>query len=523
MKKNIAIYSAFIIPVILTIIIHIYAFPKAKADFDQFKQYDDMVNFYNDGVFPTVGTKMWSADADYTPRMPGGFYYIVYTLLYKITNENFVLSRVVFMILCLFTLAIFLFWFYKRFGKYMASILSALILCNAYLFFASIDIYNPNIMIYLSFILFILFCEYVVDGKYSYISALFMFPLIALMGQCHFGVFFSIVPTLIVYHIVRFKKLTRKYIIPLLLSVFISFLLYLPYLISEINNGFSNTLSMISFREGGKFVGLPQIYCMLIYPTTEMSIFYGRTNAILYFWFKNNPFLLFGALMLLLTAVLSIYSFIYSTKKVLSKDYKINDNIDIMLKESMVLYLIYVPTTLFVFFIAKSKPGTFHYIYNVFALSFVPILIFIKNIEKGKLIKLKNILPIFAILVSVAFSLQIVRSVELYMKKYGYDNHKNLMEAIIKDANGNEFSLDSIRILSTIVELYDLASDMYGISDKWNMNENAKLTYFIYSRDMYFFDGKWEDVKEGKNKPIPQNAVKIWGDEVLAVYKYIKD
>lgn len=55
------------------------------------------------------------------------------------------------------------------------------------------------------------------------------------------------------------------------------------------------------------------------------------------------------------------------------------------------------------------------------------------------------------------------------------------------------------------------------------MNENAKLTYFIYSRDMYFFDGKWEDVKEGKNKPIPQNAVKIWGDEVLAVYKYIKD
>lgn len=523
MKKNIILYSAFIIPIILTIIIHIYGFPRAKADFDQFKQYDDMVTLYNMNSIPVLGTKMWNADADYTPRMPGGFYYILYTFIYRITNDNFFISRIVFMFLCFVVLFVFLLWLYKRFGKYITAVFTALLLCNAYLFFASIDIYNPNPMIYLSFILLILFCEYVSDGKYSYVSALFMFPIIALMAQCHFAVFFSIVPSLIVYHIIRFKTLTKKYIVPLLISVFISFLLYLPYLISEINNGFSNTLSMLSFREGGKLVGLPQIYCMLIYPTTEMSIFYGRTNAILYFWFKDNPFLVFMALMLLLTAVFSITSFVFSAKKVFTKNNQSFDIRDIMLRESMILYLIYIPTTLLVFFIAKSKPGTFHYIYNAFALSFVPILILTKYIEEGRFMKLKTFLPIFAIFVSIALSLHIFRTINLYTKQYSYDNHKALMQSIINDSNGEDFDLNTIRTISTIKEMYKFASIMYGISDEWNMNEEAKLTYFIFNRDMYFFTGKWTDVKEGKNKPIPEDAVKIWGDDVLAVYRYMKD
>ena len=40
---------------------------------------------------------------------------------------------------------------------------------------------------------------------------------------------------------------------------------------------------------------------------------------------------------------------------------------------------------------------------------------------------------------------------------------------------------------------------------------------------MYFFEGKWKDVKDDKNKPIPENSVKIYGNDALSVYKYIKD
>ena len=522
--KNTIIYITFIIPILLSILIHIYGFDKAKADFDQFKQYDDMRNYYDNKIFPTLGTKMWNADLDSTPRMPGGFFYIVYTNLYKLSGENFNLTRLYFMFLTTIILFVFLFWLYKRFGKYITAVFLALIICNAYLFFANIDIYNPNLVIFLSFIFLILFCEYVADSKYSFISALLMFPLLALMAQCHFAIFFSIVPSLIVYHIIRFKKLTKKYIMPLIASVFISFLFYLPYLISEIQNGFLNTISMLSFREGGKLVGLPQIYCMFIYPTTEMSIFYGRTNAILYFWFKNNYAFIFEALILILSALFSIYALFFAVKKIFSNTFKNSKDIkDIMLKESMILYLIYIPTTILVFVIAKSKPGTFHYIYNAFALSFIPIIILIKYIFENKSVKYKNILSLFAISISLSFSLQIVRTINLYTYPYNYDNHKKLLYSIIEDANGESFRIESIRIQPIVNSMYKLVSAMYNESDKWNVDENSKLTYFIFDKNMYFFEGKWDDIKDGKNKPIPQNSIKIWGDDNLAVYKYIED
>lgn len=521
---NKIIYITFIIPMLLTILIHIYGFDKAKADFDQFKQYDDMRYFYDNKIFPTVGTKTWDASIDSTPRMPGGFFYIVYTNLYKLSGENLNLARLYFMFLTTIILFAFLFWFYKRFGKNITAVFFALIICNAYLFFNNIDIYNPNLVIFLSFILLMLFCEYVADGRYSFISALLMFPLLALMAQCHFAIFFSMVPTLIVYHIIKFKSLTRKYIIPLVLSVFISFLFYLPYLIDEIQNGFANTLSMISFRDGGKLVGLPQIYCMLIYPTTEMSIFYGRKNAILYFWFKNNYAFIFEGFILILSALFSIYSLFFSIKNKIFSKVSENNITDIMLKESLILYLIYIPTTLLIFFIAKSKPGTFHYIYNAFALSFVPIIILIKYIFDNKSVKYKNILSIFAVLISVSFSLQIVRTINLYTHPYNYENHKKLLYSIIEDSNGEKFKIETIQRRQYLVNyMYRLASSMYNESDRWNSDDNAKLTYFIYDKDWYFFEGKWSDVKDGKNKPIPENAIKIWGDDNLAIYKYIKD
>ncbi|PPS21761.1 hypothetical protein DJ52_08880, partial [Brachyspira murdochii] len=63
-------------------------------------------------------------------------------------------------------------------------------------------------------------------------------------------------------------------------------------------------------------------------------------------------------------------------------------------------------------------------------------------------------------------------------------NHKALMQSIINDSNGEDFDLNTIRTISTIKEMYKFASIMYGISDEWNMNEEAKLTYFIFNRDM---------------------------------------
>ena len=63
--------------------------------------------------------------------------------------------------------------------------------------------------------------------------------ILAIMAQGHFFTFFSLIPTVIVYLIIKYKR-TLKYIIFWAIGVFISFLEYLPYLISEIQNNFSN-------------------------------------------------------------------------------------------------------------------------------------------------------------------------------------------------------------------------------------------------------------------------------------------
>lgn len=522
MKKNIIIYLAFIIPIILTIIIHVYGFPIPKAYLDEFKQYDDMRNFYDNGIFPTLGTKMTNAALEHTPRMPGGFYYILYSFLYKISNENDTFMRLSFMILCMIILFLFIFWLYKRFGKYTAVVLSGFLLCNAYLFFSSTDIYNPNVVIYLSFIFIILFYEYVIDSKYSYISALFMFPIIALMAQCHFALFFSMVPSLIVYHIIRFKKITKKYIIPISISVFISFLIYLPYLISEIKNGFYNTSLMLLIKEGGRFIGLPQIYSMILFPTTEISIFYGRTSGILYFWLHNNTIFIFEALILLISVLFSVYSIFFSIKRLIVNKNSENTITDIILREGMILYLTYIPVTLLTFFVLKSYPGTFHYIYNAFALSFIPIITLVKHIE-NKSGNLKNLLMIFSILFSLSSSFHVIRTIDIFIAPFTYDNQKDLVSSIVNDSKGESFYIDTVRDKDDKKLLYTLAANRYGFKDQWNMDENSKLIYFIYDRNIYFNSSKWNDIKEGKNKSIPENSVKIWGDDALAVYKYIKD
>ncbi len=253
-KKNILKYGIFCIAIVLTIVLHIYGFMYGRSDtdvdIDQFIHFMDMKEHYDNNSLPVLGTSAQSFPREYLPRVPGGFFYTIFTLAYKLAFGNYEATRIIFSIFCFSFLIIFIIWLFKRFTKSIAIFMSVLLLCNAYLYFASIGMYNPNITLFLSFLFLILFCEYTRDDKYSKVAALFMFPILALMAQAHFALFFSMVPTLILYLIINFKKQTKRYIIPLAISVFISFLTYLPYLISELQNGFYNTNLMLNFRSG---------------------------------------------------------------------------------------------------------------------------------------------------------------------------------------------------------------------------------------------------------------------------------
>ena len=52
--------------------------------------------------------------------------------------------------------------------------------------------------------------KFVID-KSACISSIFIFPILALESMCHIAVFFSIVPTFIIYLIIRWKKTKNVY------------------------------------------------------------------------------------------------------------------------------------------------------------------------------------------------------------------------------------------------------------------------------------------------------------------------
>ena len=256
--------SLIVISAILCLFISFYAIDKRYIGMDQVQHFYDMKKWYDSGKLPTTGARFIASsiiDGEFTtPRVPGGAYYIFYTLFYKLANDSLIKARIINLIFSFFILSLFLIWLYKKFGIFIASIMTALVLCNPYVIMSITDFWNPNITLIFSFLFFILLFEYIDSSsdKIKKASSIFIFPILAIMAQGHFVVFFSMVPTIIIYLIIRFKN-TKNYLLYWTLGVFISFLLYLPYLISEFQSGFNNINLAINIRDRINKIPIPQI------------------------------------------------------------------------------------------------------------------------------------------------------------------------------------------------------------------------------------------------------------------------
>lgn len=201
--------------------------------------------------------------------------------------------------------------------------MSPLILLNGYLVKAMTNFWNPNISLIFSFIFFILLYEYIdkKSNKKTVISSIFIFPVLAIIAQGHFASFFSVIPTMIFYLIVTYKN-TIKYLKYWILGIFLSFLLYLPYLISEINNSFINTKSMMSKGYGVSRIIVAKVQALFLFPTNEMSSHYlqGLKN-IIEFW-TSSPSYIYGLIFLVLSIIFSLYCLINMLYYVFNFKYK---------------------------------------------------------------------------------------------------------------------------------------------------------------------------------------------------------
>ncbi|AEM22588.1 hypothetical protein Bint_1972 [Brachyspira intermedia PWS/A] len=344
-------------------------------------------------------------DSEEDSRVPGGYFYLTYMIKYLIGGQTYEGARLVNLITSILISIIFFVWLYKRFSLTTFTIILMLMSVNVYFLRAGNDIYNPHNPFILSFIFLPVLYEYLYNEK-KFIYAVLLFPILALSAQCHFSNFFSIIPSLIVFLIIRWKKDTKKNIIPLSIGVFISFLTYLPYLIYQFKNNFES-LSKILGRKSELahyVIQPPQIYSIFLFTTNESGGKYTNgIKDIINAYFGSNPLYAFTfifyilSLLFALTALIYTYKHFFTKKMVTDNDKKTN-----ALKDLLFFYIVYIISTIVFYMVGGiAGGGRPHYFYSSFTLGFVPIIYFIENINyiKSKYI---NYICLYALLNMIA-------------------------------------------------------------------------------------------------------------------------
>ena len=520
---NIISFVLIFLSISFSIFISFYAVDKRFIGKYQESHFYDMKQYYANKEFPTMGARFISTDSITSPKVPGGIYYIFYTLFYKLGQENLFTSKIINLIFNLIIISIFLFWFYKKFGIFITSIISAIFLLNPYLIMSITDFWNPNITSIFSLLLFIFIYEYIggVSENIKKISATLIFPILALMAQGHFTVFFSMIPTLIIYLIARFSK-TKKYILFWTLGVFISFLLYMPYLIHEINNNFSNLRYAMNMRGELSSIPFPQIYFLLLFPTNEMSAIFGtRIGSFIYFWF-TKPIYIYGLIFLIINILFSVFVFVKSLIFLTSKKIKYETSEKIYaLKEIILILILFIPVTIISFIIFKSKSGTFHYLYSAYSISFAPMILFFVQIENKIKNNIKIFSIIFALLVLNLFSVtgELIRYFNLFEEPRNYKSHYQLLQFLEKDSK-NEVVYIYDNFSGILRNQYVDIFNAYFPNHKINFSPNAKIVYAIKDN---IVEKNWDAdrIQNDMNYLIQNNAIELTNIKGFTIYKFL--
>ena len=417
-QKLISIILAAV-SIIIGIFLRLYIFNKTiviepkgmdgKYQFYQLNQYVNQKKFPIEGVFLNSPE---TYDSEDNARIPGGYFYISYIAKYFIGGKTFEGARFVNLITTVLLGAIFLFWVYRRFGLTTFAIMTALMSANVYFLGAGNSTWNPNITLGFSFLFLPVLYEYIYaeSKNKKIICGILLFPILALIAQCHFSNFFSMIPALIIFLITRWKKDTKKNLIPLAAGVFISFLTYLPYLIYQIQNNFGGILKILKRKsevDAMTIIQPPQIYSILLFVTNESGNKYvGGLKDILNHYFGNNSFIyIYIFAFYILSIALAIFILIYSYKHFFTKKMTTeNERETNALKDLMIFYLVYIIASIVFYMLANIGAGRPHYFYSSFTLGFIPIIYFIENIKSTKP-KYLNYIFLYAFLNMIAIFL----------------------------------------------------------------------------------------------------------------------
>ncbi len=413
-------------------------------------------------------------------RNPGGHFLNEYSLFFMLSGGSYFRARILYTIVVLISALMFLLWVYARFGIITTSIVSALMLTNGSFLFASNSFYAPHSTLMLSFFFLPLFAEYTRDRYESLIPSVLICPILALMCQAHFAVFFNMVATFIIYLVINWDKKTKYNIRGFAIGTALAASTYFPYLIGEIRSGFANTKMIMDAKraiaESSQSIIEPtRIHNILFFPTDETGIVYGSIDNFLSYWIFNDSivtriifiFYIFSMLLMLVSILVSLKDYIVH-RNLMLKPISNKEKNKSMLQEMFVFFMLYFVVTIISYNIFGIGIGRAHHFYNAYTLSFVPIIYFVESLKSYRSRLLKYVM-IFVFINMFALT------TKTYIQNKSFEPYGNFyligeaLRTIVIDSNGQRFVLDSNSSVNEVGKAY------FGV-DNWNSTRNRDVT-----------------------------------------------
>ena len=416
-------------------------------------------DIYASGMIPVTGPHMSSSAV----KVPGGGYDLLLSVpaLLRASPQAFYIYSA---ILMLGAAALFLFTIMRHYGKWPAFTVASLLLFSTRFVLFEAGMTNGCYEIMLSMALASLLME-VFSGNEKPLLLFLILPLAALMAQVHFPSFFYIPLTLAAYFIFFYRGRNRAYF---WLGIAGAALLYVPYLISEIGNHFSNTQGMLTSGTGQKGASFPALSYLLLFPSLDFMIS-GYISDGLRFLSMLPRYALWPLTAVYLASLgLAVWALVYCIRALFGKDLK--DDID---RRLLILYFLTMASLIFSYTVFRVPSYPTSYYYSAYAFSFFPILVLLRRLygKKGFLKSLLLPLSIVFIIGGSALTLYyfvyLVAPISIGMR-YGYVN------AMLDDAAGRPFEVWA----GDDHYLYRIIAGRI-LHRRWNEKPGSALIYII--------------------------------------------
>lgn len=222
---------------------------------------------------------------------------------------------------------------------------------------------------------------------------------------------------------------------------------------------------------------------------------------------------------LILSVLISIFLF-FKSIIIIIKNKNIEDKLTKTVIEMFYIFLMFIPITILSFIIFRSKPGTFHYLYSAFSISFITYILFLKFYENDFNNKKKLFISIFFILNVFAVSGEMYRYFRLFQEPRNEKVLYSIADFINNDSKGKKIAIYD-DFSGIVHKQFEDIFKIYFKNINLNISESPDILYAI--RDDILINN-WDKDRNNREMQylINNNAIELTNIAGYTIFKFPK-